>query len=338
MLLKRMLAAALALLLVPACATGSAPPAAPSADATVQPLRRGVNIIGYDPLWKDPAKARFKGRHFRTIRDGGFDFVRIVLQSFGHMDAQNRIDPRWLSTLDWAVEKAGAAGLSVIIDEHDFNLCSEDVAQCREKLGAFWRQVAPRYRNAPKSVVFELLNEPHAKLDAATWNTVAAEMLAIVRETNPTRTVVIGPTSWNSLNELPTLRLPEQDRNILVTFHYYEPFRFTHQGAGWTDLVKLRGVTWGSAEDRERLRADFAKVKAWSEANRRPVLLGEFGAYDKSGTPIEQRVAYTSAVAREAEANGFPWAYWQFDSDFIVYDLNKDEWVTPIRDALIPAQ
>ena len=43
---------------------------------------------------------------------------------------------------------------------------------------------------------------------------------------------MVGPTSWNSLADLPLLRLPA-DANLLVTFHYYEPFQFTHQGATW---------------------------------------------------------------------------------------------------------
>ena len=67
-------------------------------------LKRGVNIIGYDPLWSDPAKARFQTKHFAIIKQGGFDFVRVVLQAFGHMDAQNRLNPRWLATLDRVVE------------------------------------------------------------------------------------------------------------------------------------------------------------------------------------------------------------------------------------------
>jgi endoglucanase len=47
-------------------------------------------------------------------------------------------------------------------------------------------------------------------------------------------------------------------------------------------------------------------------------------------------VAYTAAVAREAEREGFAWAYWQFDGDFIVWDMSRDAWVIPIRDALLP--
>jgi endoglucanase len=72
------------------------------------------------------------------------------------------------------------------------------------------------------------------------------------------------------------------------------------------------------------------------QGDKRPILLGEFGAYDKSGTPEDMRVAYTSAIAREAERHGFAWGYWQFDSDFIAWDMKKDGWVEPIKDALLP--
>jgi endoglucanase len=330
-----------ALVLAAALAFGLAVPAqAQQGDAwkTAATLKRGVNIIGYDPLWRDPAQARFQTRHFKIIKDGGFDFVRVVLSSFRHMDADNRIDPKWLETLDWAVREATAAGLSVIIDEHDFDACSKDPDACEPKLVAFWQQVSTRYKDAPKSVLFELLNEPHAPLDAARWNAMLAKLIPLVRATNPGRTLVIGPTQWNNFNQLPTLDLPKADRNILVTFHSYEPFRFTHQGAPWAEGMKdVRDIPFTPA-DEAAIKADYDKVAAWSKANDRPVLMGEFGAYDKSGTPIEARARYTATVRREAEAHGFPWAYWQFDSDFVVWDMAKDAWVEPIRAALIPAK
>jgi len=330
----------------PAIAAGQATaPPAPAATAGTGPawrtaarLHRGVNILGYDPLWRDAAKARFKTRHFRIIRQGGFDFVRVVLQSFSHMDAQNRLDPQWLATLDRVVREASAAGLSVIIDEHDFNVCSKAPDACEPKLIAFWTQIGERYRDAPPSVLFELLNEPHAPLDDARWNAMLRTLIPLVRRTNPQRTLVIGPSRWNNLEELPKLDLPEADRNILVTFHSYEPFRFTHQGAPWApELTGVKNVPFTAADER-RIKADYDTVGAWSKANDRPVLMGEFGAYEKSGTPMAARARYTATVRREAEAHGFPWAYWQFDSDFILYDIDRDRWVEPIRQALVPEE
>lgn len=304
--------------------------------ASDQPFRRGVNVLGYDPYWTNSGERRFEWRHFAEIRRGGFDFVRVNLQAFGHMDSANRLDSAWLAKLDDVVREAQQAGLGVILDEHDFDVCSSDLAMCRAKLSAFWTQVAPRFANAPRNVAFELLNEPHAQLDAPTWNAMIPELLAVVRQSNPTRIVVVGPTSWNSFKELPTLQLPA-DPNLLVTIHYYEPFHFTHQGASWAGDVKdLHGIIWGSATDRAAVLADFDKVAAWSAANNRPILLGEFGAYDKSGTPLDLRVAYTSTVRSEAERHGFGWAYWQFEGDFVVWDMANQRWVEPIRKALIP--
>lgn len=301
----------------------------------VRQMGRGVNVIGYDPIWQRFERARFKERHFARVHDAGFQTVRINLHAFRHMDSQNRLEPAWLETLDWAVKHALAAGLNVILDEHDFQAMSRDLPRNEPKLLAFWEQVAPRFKDAPDSVAFELLNEPNGALDGPHWNALLMRVLAVVRKTNPDRNVVVGPAFWNNIRELKSLELPSDDRHIIVTVHYYLPMEFTHQGAAWVrSAAKLSGVDWGSDGERRRLEDDFAGVAAWSKAANRPILLGEFGAYDKA--PTDARARYTAAVARAAERHGWAWTYWQFDSDFIVYDMKKDEWVEPILKALVP--
>lgn len=301
----------------------------------VATMHRGVNIIGYDPLWKDSAKARFHERHFQLIQEAGFQTVRVNLQAFGHMGAQNRLDPVWLKTLDWVVKNALANDLTVILDEHDYTFCGQHADTCRTKLLAFWQQIAEVYQLAPPSVVFEILNEPNRALTDDRWNALLKESLAVVRKTNPTRNVIIGPASWNGIHALDKLDLPGDDRHLIVTVHYYLPMAFTHQGASWSkETAHLFGVTWGSDAEKQRVVDDFAGVQQWSKAHNRPILLGEFGAYDKG--PMESRVLYTSWLARTAESLGWAWTYWQFDSDFIVWDMAKDAWVEPIRKALIP--
>jgi endoglucanase len=312
-----------------------AAPIAPSAAEQVAQMRRGVNIVGYDPLWRDARQARFQPRHFRIIREGGFDSVRIVLGAFHFMNDSDELPTSWFATLDDLVEEALAQKLTVILDEHDYWLCGRDVAACRTKLMAFWTQVGEHFRNASDKVVFELLNEPNQAMDPA-WNDVLAAGLAVIRKTNPTRNVIIGPAFWNNVGWLDRLELPADDRHIIVTVHYYLPMRFTHQGARWTpEYVNLSGITWGTLADYAALDKDFDAVQAWAESHDRPVLLGEFGAYDKA--PMESRVKYTAAVARAAEKRGWAWSYWQFDSDFIVYDIDHDRWIDPIHQALIPA-
>ncbi len=51
---------------------------------------------------------------------------------------------------------------------------------------------------------------------------------------------------------------------------------------------------------------------------------------------MNDRAVYDKAVSQAAEAHGFPWAYWQFSSDFVLYDFSKQQFVAPILKALRP--
>ena len=302
--------------------------------AQVKAMGRGVNILSGDPIWRDPAQSRFRLDHLARIKQGGFDSVRINLHAFEHMDVRNRLDPAWLATLDRMVAAALAQKLTLILDLHNYTDCGLRPHACKPRLMAFWRQIGKHYRNADDAVLFEILNEPYGHLDASVWNSWVAEALAVLRKTNPTRNVVIGPAAWNNIGQLDALHLPKADRHIIATVHYYLPMEFTHQGAPWNASTPKVGVTWGTPSERLRMKNDFARVQSWAKAHDRPILLGEFGAYDKGD--IASRAAYTAAAAREAEALGWAWTYWQFDGDFIVFDMKADSWLKPIYDALIP--
>lgn len=315
-----------------------APTVNADAFAQNQRLGRAVNILGYDPIWRSRDQARFKAEYFPKLKAAGFDSVRINLHPFRYMDATNNWTLRssWFETLDWAVNEAQKQKLAVILDLHEFNaLGSNPTGQNKDKFVAFWQQMVAHYQNAPDTVSFEVLNEPSQKLTPEMWNEYFAEALAIIRKTNPARTVIVGPAHWNAISHLEQLQLPENDRNLIVTVHFYEPFAFTHQGAGWTDRKDKLGFNWtASTGEVAALNQAFDKAAAWAEANRRPLFLGEFGAYDRG--PMDSRVRWTAAVARAAEARGWSWAYWQFDGDFILYDAKRESWVEPILKALIP--
>ncbi len=300
-------------------------------------LGRGVNVIGYDAaLWKDYTKGRFKENYFSMIKSGGFSTIRVNLHPFKHMDSDYKINASWLQTLDWVVKKGLEAKLMIILDMHEFNAMADDPVAKKEMFLSVWRQLAPRYKDQPNEVVFELLNEPNRKLSVELWNQYLLDAMKIIRETNPHRTLIIGPGNWNGIESLPTLILPKEDRNIIVTVHFYHPMSFTHQGAPWSNENKeLSGIKWeGTEAEKIAIQTRLKLAADWSKINDRPIFLGEFGAYDKG--EMESRARYTNFVARTAERFGFSWAYWQFDSDFIVYDINKNAWVEPIKKALLP--
>ena len=308
----------------------------PEAFAQNRRLGRGVNILGYDPIWRARDQARFKEKHFALLKEAGFNSVRINLHPFAFMSETNnwRLPESWIQVLNWALVNADKNGLAVILDLHEYGAMGEDPGTNQVKFLAFWRQIAQRYRGSPPSVMFELLNEPSHKMTPELWNDYLKSGLALVRERDPKREVIIGPAFWNSIDHLKELDLPD-DPNLIVTVHYYKPMDFTHQGAPWADRKDKLGVEWlGTKEELQAIAADFDKADAWAKEHHRPMFLGEFGAYDKA--PMESRARYTAAVARDAEQRAWSWAYWQFDSDFILYDIPKDTWITPILKALVP--
>jgi endoglucanase len=301
-------------------------------------LGRGINVLGYDPIWRNRDHGRFKAEHFRAIHEAGFNHVRINLHPFRDNSSREGIKVRdqWLGTLDWAVDEALANKLLVILDFHEFEAMSRNPEGLKNDYLEIWTRLAQRYKNQPTDVLFEILNEPHGKFTPELWNEYLREALNVIRITNPQRTVVIGPVQWNSIEKLSSLSLPSEDRNIIATVHYYSPFEFTHQGASWTNQRTKTGIKWTeTAQEKAHVRRDLDKAFAWSEKEHRPIYLGEFGAYDKAEMP--SRVRYVGFVVREAEKRGWSWAYWQFDGDFILYDIRGKHWIDPLRNALIPS-
>lgn len=297
-------------------------------------LGRGVNILGYDGIWEGGIDAPFRMQNLRLIRQAGFRHVRINFFAFKHMNGDNLIARAVLQRLDRVIEQTIAAGLIPVLDEHDYGECQVRLAACEAKLTAFWRQIADRYAGKYPPLVFELLNEPGGNMPPQMWNDLALRLLASIRASNPDRTIIVAAINSDDTTAIRSPRLPKDDRNIILTVHYYAPFAFTHQGAPWSpELAARSNIKWGSAADRQKLRDDFQRINAWAAAENRPVYLGEFGVFDAA--PLEDRRRYLAAIARTAESFGWPWAYWQFDHDFALFDSATQRWNAPVLDALM---
>ena len=311
----------------------------PDAFTLNQRIGRGVN---FGDALEAPSEGEWgivlQDEYFQKAKDAGFNTIRLPVRWYVHAleSAPFTIFPSFFERVDWAVESGLSRGMVVILDFHHF-LPFMDCPRCeRERFLMLWAQIAEHYKAYPPDLVFELLNEPTDAVPASEWNEALASALAVVRESNPQRIVVVGPMGWNGLGGLPYLSLPESDRGLIVTFHYYEPFHFTHQGADWVDGSNAwLGTTWtGSAAEQQAVRKDFESVSAWGTAHGRPILLGEFGAYSKAD--MDSRARWTAAVARQAAELSFSWAYWEFCSGFGVYDPATHRWRDPLLDALLP--
>jgi endoglucanase len=282
---------------------------------------------------------RIADEFFPIIAGAGFDAVRIPIRWNAHAakEPPYTISPSFFERVDHVIEQALEQGLLVVINIHHYEEIMTEPAAHRERFLAIWCQIAEHYQAYPPELLFELLNEPHNHLSATLWNEMLAETITLIRDTNPVRNLVVGPVWWNNIYSLTQLRLPE-DGHLIVTVHYYQPFQFTHQGAEWVSGSSIwLGTTWaGESYQRQAVDRDLAMAARWGETNQRPIFLGEFGAYSKAD--LESRVRWTAHVARQAEALGMSWAYWEFASGFGAYNWPARRWRTELLHALIPPE
>jgi endoglucanase len=309
----------------------------PTPDSPEFKLGRGVNLGNMLEATKEGAWGQtVQEDYFPTIAQAGFTVIRVPIRWSAHVGPapDYTIDPAFFHRVDWVVAQAEKNGLKAILDYHNDDALMKDPDANGERFIAIWKQIAEHDAGAPPSILFELLNEPNGKLDSAHWNDLLAKALAVVRISNPTRVVVVGPAAWNSIRMLPELVLPESDRNLLVTFHFYDPFHFTHQGAEWVEGSQAwLGTTWGTDADKKAINDSFDRAAKWGSDHRRPMYLGEFGAYSKS--PIEGRARWTAFVRSTSEEHGMPWTYWEFCSGFGVYDPVAGQWRQPLLAVLL---
>lgn len=282
---------------------------------------------------------RLREWHFEAIADGGFESVRVPIRWSAHADetAPFEIDETFFERIDWAIENARKSDLAVIVNMHHYDEFYDDVAGHEDRFYAMWKQIAERYAALPTSTVFfELLNEPRNDLDGSNWRNVSEKAIDVIRESNPDRMLIVGSGSYNSAIEMTRLRLPEEDRNLIGTFHFYEPFQFTHQGAEWVAGAEdWLGATWdGNSSESALIDRLMNRAVSWSERWDRPVFLGEFGAYSTADMDARQR--WTEYVVEAAETRDFSWSYWEFGARFGVMDRTTRQWIEPLYDALSP--
>jgi endoglucanase len=303
---------------------------------------------------------------FDAAQRAGFHYIRVQVRFLSYLTRQGEdygLDPALLSRLDWVIKNILDRRMIAIInfynlvpDEKLTFGSSDEGRQNKEAFLSVWRILADRYRDYPADLYFELANEPHRPITPSLWNEYVDKGLALIRDSgggNRTRMVVVGTQirigwiihNWDQVNGIEDLRLPpaETDPNILVTFHYYNPYSFTYQGQTYNKDLALasriwRGNTWvDSDRQREYVQRDLDVIARWAQENRRKVILGEFGV--SVYADFSSQVRWTRLVRAEAESRGMIWVFWDFfsaDKLGSLYNQSTGAWRGPILDALLP--
>jgi endoglucanase len=317
-------------------------------------LKRGVNLgNGWEVPPGQAWNVRFTTEDIEQIAKEGFDHIRIPVCWHHHM---TRSDGGWtlsrklLDELEPVVRRALDRNLVVMLDWHHFDEFSKNPAGEIERFTGGWQAIASHFKSWPPGLFFELLNEPCDQLSTEALAPVYQKTVDAIRKVDAKRIIVASPGQWGQVSELERLRLPDDDR-IIVTVHCYEPFQFTHQGAGWVGLQDLKGIrfpgppsspfavppslqgnqgvvafvegynqlpTATNPSSIHPVRQTLREAREWSDYFGRPVHLGEFGAHQTADDP--SRGNYLREVRITAEQLRIPWALWEWKAGFGYWD------------------
>ncbi|MDJ0922445.1 MAG: glycoside hydrolase family 5 protein [Henriciella sp.] len=322
------------------CLAGCSPAPAPDAQEarliSPAPISRCMNLGG---ALESPAREGEWGYTVRRqdldrLAAAGFDTVRLPIRwsTRAALAPPYKIEAPLIERVEEIISWAREAGLNIIVNVHHYDELSEDPDQHEARLEAIWAQLALRFAGMPPNVIFETINEPYGKMTVERTDQLNARLLEIIREFNRTRWVILGTANWGNLDALEDSG-PVYDPRVMLTYHDYNPFAFTHQGAFWADPPQPIGVSWGSRSDLEAMAARLDSALAVQERQRMPVLVGEFGVYEE--VPVAERARWTRAMREGMEARGLGWCYWDYATTLKAYDLETEAWIPNLYDALL---
>jgi endoglucanase len=319
------------------------------------PFERGVNITN----WFQTSSAhriqftKYTKQDLINIKSLGCDVIRLNINLHAMTNGQPdyTIDPLFYYFLDQIIDWTEEMEFHLILENGSSDYAVSEIANI---LVPLWTQMAQHYKDRSNYIYYEVLNEPHDISDT-TWNQIQQQVINAIRAVDQKHTIIVGPAGYNSYNNLGFIPKYEDD-NLIYTFHFYDPFVFTHQGATWIDpsMEPLAGVPF--PYDAARMPECPPELKGtWIESNlnsyqtegtvqhvkelidiavrfrdqrRVPVFCGEFGVY-RPNCNNEDRIYWLNLVRSYLEQKGIAWTVMDYQdlfelgtSELFDHDLN----------------
>jgi hypothetical protein len=199
----------------------------------------------------------------------------------------------------------------VLCNQHGWDDMNDfTYGQMAPRILALWDQLAAMYQDTdPEKLLFEVINEPPTLLSRSKTRLLMQEAVEVIRRHTSEHTIVLSGALGSHASELPNTS-PLADTNIIYTFHYYEPFYFTHQGASWTPIYFPVGATFpsGFLNDENIMRNQFDRIDDWRQLHQVPVYLGELGTinFGDEGSKCN----WIGLVGELIDQYDLNWSYW----------------------------
>lgn len=309
-------------------------------------LNNGISISWLERSWNNNTLTDdvVNESDFELLKQLGFKSIRLPI-AFKYFENQHIPLNEVLIRVDTIIRFCKKHNFKLVLDYHYGNLNDNNYLTETPEIIKLWTLLTKRYSNEPADfLLFEIYNEP-PHMGPQIWKDAAYNIATAIRKADAKRTLIVGASNFNSIYELSRfVRLA--DENIIYTFHFYEPFFFTHQGATWVgDQVATTGVpfpynakaypplnpkaknTWGETNYKQyasdgnvqSLKDKLTIVKNWGLKYNVPLLCGEYGVYNKYADR-DSRCRYIKAMRATLKTLNIPGIMWDYNGTFSVFD------------------
>jgi len=317
------------------------------------PFSKGVNLTG----WFQTGNTRsipftkFGKKDIENIKSLGCDVIRlpITLHYFTSGAPDYKVDTLFYQYLDQVIDWTEELGMNLIIDNHTIEVAKSKTVET--PLLKIWPQMAKHYKGRSMSVFYEILNEPNELLPAD-WAIIQAKVVDSIRVYDAKHTIIVTGADWGGIGGLIKLK-KLADPNLIYSFHFYDPFLFTHQGATWTSpsLGDLKNVpfpydatripacptslkgSWVESSLSTAYRTDgtLAKLKStidvavnYAKTNNIKIFCGEFGVYNLNSLNSD-RVNWYKEIPAYLSTKLIPWTMWDYQGGFGLFNKGSNE-------------
>jgi hypothetical protein len=263
----------------------------------------------------------------------GFRSIRISANWLEHTlsAAPYTIEPAFLSTIDHTIKQIKSYNLSTIISQDFSDNLFTVQPPSQELFSAVWAQIALRYKDSDTSLYFEITSPSSTHISNELWTSFCNEAISRIRKSNPYRSLIVQVpyaegTNFGTNNKIAV------DSFTIMSFKYFNPIQFTHQGLTLTGMPsQCKGTPWPlSASDTIRIKTEFDAVH-----NSPPVFISEFGASDSAD--MTSRIKWNSAVSKQCRSHHLSMAYSPFCTiEKLTEQLSSDSLKLLFNAVLIP--
>ncbi len=306
---------------------------------------KGINLGGWYSQC-DYSEERLDGfiaeADFAKIASWGLDHVRIPFDYNILENDDGSYIERGFQRIDSTLQLCRKYGLNAVLDLHktagfSFDSYGESESgffereDLQERFYRLWEQLSARFGKLSDSVAFELLNEVTDKEYITEWNRISNTCIHRIREYAPDTIILVGSYWNNSVTAVSDLDAPYDDK-VVYNFHCYDPLKFTHQGAYWTDMInKDERFSFDESNiDAEYFEQLFSYAIEAAKRNNTSLYCGEYGVINIISP--EDSVKWYKCINSVFEKYGIARSAWSYkEMDFGISDSHLEI----VRDELL---